>query len=178
MTNVHPHEWPDGIGKEHFPGRNDIRRYTTIFSVLLLGAFLAVALSGILGGGPKASCSAENDQVALTFVAPRFIRNGMFFELQIHVMAKSRIDELVIAISEPLIRDITMNTTVPTAAEESFEDGEFRFSFDELEADEDFMFKLDFQINPSLLAGTAGHVAVYDGKSKLAEVAAEITVYP
>jgi hypothetical protein len=114
----------------------------------------------------------------LTFDGPRFIRNGMFFEAHAIVLAKEPIDKFVLVIDESLIHDMTMNSMVPAAAEESFESGNYRFSFDRLEKGDTFDVKFDFQINPSLLAGNEGSIAVYDDKDMLAELPVTITVLP
>ena len=75
-------------------------------------------------------------------------------------------------------KDFTVNTMVPAAAEERFADGRFRFSYGPVEAGKAIVVKIDSQINPSLVGGTAGHVAVYDGETLLAELPVAIAVRP
>ena len=62
------------------------------------------------------------------------IRNGEFFEMRISVEADEPIDELVIGVDEALWEDMTVNTMIPAATDEISADGEFRFTFAELEA--------------------------------------------
>jgi len=71
-----------------------------------------------------------------------------------------------------------MNSMVPAASEESYEGGLFRFTFNRLEKGDTFDVKFDFQINPSLLAGVAGKIAIYDDTALLAEIPVKITVLP
>jgi len=135
-------------------------------------------MTGLLGGGFNSKLRTENDQVSLAYAGPTHLRNGMFFEAHVLVRAKQPIKKLVIGVEGSLIHDLTMNSMVPAAAEETFEDGAFRFTYDKLDAGENFDVKFDFQINPSLVAGTSGRVAVYDGDTQLASLPVEITVWP
>jgi hypothetical protein len=171
-------ELPDGIGQQHFDPVHGVRRHASVVSLLILGGLMALALSGVLGGGFNASPSVENEHVVLAYHGPTVIRSGMFFEAHAVVVAKQPIKKLVVTVSESLIHDMTMNTMVPAAGEETFEGGAFRFSYDKLDRGNTFDVKFDFQINPSLFAGTEGRIAVYDDKTLLAALPVSITVLP
>ena len=56
--------------------------------------------------------------------------------MRIDVEADGPITELVIGVDSALWEDMTVNTMIPAASDESSEDGEFRFTFAELEAGE------------------------------------------
>jgi hypothetical protein len=178
VSDPRTYELPDGIGKEHFERDLGVKRHASVLSLLILGGILALALSGVLGGGFDASPSVENDRVVLSYHGPTVIRNGMFFEAHAIVVAKQPIEKLVVSVSEPLIHDLTMNSMVPAAGEETFEGGAFRFSYDKLDKGNTFDVKFDFQINPSLFAGNEGRIAVYDGETLLAALPVSITVFP
>lgn len=169
---------PDGIGREHFERDQGVKRHASVVSIVVLGCLLALALSGVLGGGFNAKLSTSNSRVVLTYRGPTVIRNGMFFEAHAIVTAKQPIKKLVVAVDQSLIHDLTMNSMVPQAGDETFKDGAFRFSYDKLDMGESFDIKFDFQINPSLFAGTAGRISVYDDKTLLAELPLTITVLP
>src|SRR3546814_1697109 len=62
---------------------------------------------------------------------------------------------------------MTVNTMIPAPAEESFEDGYFRFSYGPLDAGERLHVRIDGQINPPLFAGTRGEIAVFDGDRRV-----------
>ena len=87
-------------------------------------------------------------------------------------------DDLVIAISAPLWRQMTINTMIPAASEESYSQGAQRFSFGKLEAGDSFRFKIDGQINPSLFAGTRGEIAVLDGDRRIVGTPVTMKVLP
>ncbi len=170
--------FPDGIGQQHLePGRG-ARRHSSTLSLLLLAGLLALAFSGVLGGGPNIRKSAENGRAAITYDGPRFIRNGMLFEADAIVRANQPIGKLVLAVTPSLINDMTMNTMEPAAGQETYEDGAFRFTYGKLDKGDTFNAKFDFQINPSILGGNAGHIAVYDDQTLLIDLPVAITVFP
>ena len=65
---------------------------------------------------------------------PETIRNGEFLEMRVTVESTDGIGLLVIGIDQALWEDVTVNTMIPAATEEVSEDGEFRFSFGQLDA--------------------------------------------
>ncbi|MGN6550172.1 MAG: hypothetical protein ACTHJ3_09800 [Pararhizobium sp.] len=169
---------PDGIRKQNLERDRGFRRHASVVSLCVLGAIVAIALSGVLGGSGDSHLTAENDRVVLTYEGPTLIRNGMFFEAHVHVTARQPIKKLELSLDPSLERDITMNSMIPAAADETFKDGAFRYTFDKLDAGDKFDVKFDFQINPSLFAGNEGDIAVYDGDAKLATLPVSITVFP
>jgi len=169
---------PDGLGKQHVEQAKGVERHASTLSLGVLGCFLAIAMTGTLGGGFNSHLEITNDRVALAYEGPTRLRNGMFFESHVLVTALQPIEKLEISLEPTLIHDLTMNSMVPAAAEETFKDGTFRFSFDKMAAGDNFDVKFDFQINPSLFAGNHGHITVYDGDTELATIPIDITVWP
>lgn len=172
------HQRPDGIGDQHFDGSEGIRRHASVLSIAVIGALMAVALSGVLGGRFNDRIEDENGGARIAYVGPTIIRNGMFFEAHAMVHADRTINKPVLSVDESLMHDLTMNSMVPAAGEESYEDGAFRFTYDKLDQGDGLDVKFDFQINPSLMAGVAGKIAIYDDKVLLAEIPVELTVLP
>ena len=98
--------------------------------------------------------------------------------MRISVEADEPIGELCVGIDEALWEDMTVNTMIPAAADEASEDGEFRFTFAELEAGTTFLLKVDLQVNPDIVGGNDGAVTVYDGEKPMATADVSITVLP
>ena len=98
--------------------------------------------------------------------------------MRVGVESGEPIGELVIGIDQALWEDMTVNTLIPAASEESSVDGEYRFTFAELAAGTPFLFKVDAQVNPDIFGGNEGVVTVYDGEEELTRVAVEIGVLP
>jgi len=168
--------YPEGIVDDHARPVAGWRRHASPASVVIFGAVVALALFGVLGH--ERDWEATSGGARVTVHMPEVIRNGEFLEMRITVAAEEPIDQLVIGIDQALWEDITINTMIPAAADESSEDGEFRFTFAELAANTPFLFKVDAQINPDILGGNEGVVTVYDGDVALVETSIEYGVMP
>jgi len=169
---------PDGIGREALalhPGRS---RLLSLLPLLVLGIILALALAGLFGGTTTDWRSVRNEAVALEVSVPRVMRSGVLFELRFRITAQRPFEDLHLAISPELLRDFTINTTIPQPAEESSEDGLFHLSYGPVQAGETVEIKIDGQVNPALFWGTEGRIAVFDGERELASMPLEIRVLP
>ena len=176
-VNSDPLQQPDGIARGHIEPRQGLHRHASFLSLLVLGAVLAAGLSGWLGE-KRALLVVDNATGRFEILAPTIARNGNIIETRIRVEARKRIGQLVIGFEPDLWREITTNSTVPTAADESYADGLLRFSFAKLEAGEAFEWQIAQQINPSLNGINRGRVVFLDAKKPLAEVALALKVLP
>jgi hypothetical protein len=167
---------PDGIGEDEIQPVEGWRRGASPLSLFVFGAVIVLGLTGLLGH--ERTFVAEANGVELSVHAPEIIRNGEFFEIKIGVESSEPIDDLVIGVGDALWADMTVNTMIPAATEEEHADGEFRFTFAELEPNAPFLFKIDLQVNPDILGGNDGAVTVYDGDVALAAADVSITVLP
>lgn len=165
---------PDGITPEHERSRGK----PSPLPILFLGAVLAAGLAGLYGGQSDPVREVRADGTTLSIRVPTTLRNGMFFETVVEVSSERPIDDLVIGVSDGLWREMTINTTIPTAQEESYSHGFQRFSFGETAAGDRLRFKIDGQVNPPLFAGTRGEVAAFDGERKLVGLPIHMRVLP
>ena len=172
------HSYPDGLGPEAATRRGWATRYANPLSLILLGAILLAALLGLFGGGPTEPLQAETSRASLTVRVPHTLRNGEFFETRISVRAHRAIAEPVIGISPALWRDVTINTTMPQAAEETFSDGLFRLHYAALAPGDTLRIKFDGQINPPMFLGNRGTVVLLDGDRPIAAIPIDIRVWP
>jgi hypothetical protein len=169
---------PDGIDPAHeHPPATAWRRIRPLLSLLVLGAVVAWGLSG-RAGGRSATQSAEAPAATLQVHMPRIIRTGQFYETTVTVRARRDIAKLTVAVEPGLWQDVTLNSTVPAAAEESYGDGRVRLAFDRLAAGETFVFKVDAQINPSRWGTNAGSVALLDGDTPLVALPLSLRILP
>ena len=167
---------PDGIGEEHERPAVAWRRHASPLSLVVFASVVVLGLTGVLGH--ERDWRAESNGTQLTVHGPEVIRNGEFLELRIQVSSAEPIGELVVGISAGLLEDLTVNTMIPAPAEEESADGEFRFTFAELEPSTEFLLKIDLQVNPDIVGGNEGAVTVYDGEQRLVETEIGITVLP
>jgi len=169
---------PDGISDADAAPRSGYRGHASPASLIILAALLLLALSGHLGGRPNPVQVAENDAVRIEIKTPARLRNGMIFETIIRITPKRPVKALTLAISPSFWRDVTVNNMVPAADKEEMQAGFFRFTYGAAQAGKPVEIKIDGQINPPLLAGIEGEVAVYDGDVRLAGLMTTMRVYP
>ncbi len=129
-------------------------------------------------GAPDAARSARGERASLEVFGPRVIRTGEIFEMRFRVRAIDDLDTAIIRVDEAIWEDITINTTVPAATEETHEDGAYRFSIGPLAAGTSYLFKADLQINPDHFGANNGTIGLMDGSETLAEITYELGVLP
>jgi len=167
---------PEGIHERHERPMRGWRRHANPLSIVAFGVVVALGLSGALGH--ERDWEAAEGGVELAIHAPEVIRNGEFLEMRFRVTSQEPITELTIGVEALLWEDLTVNTMIPAATDESSEDGELRFTFSELNAGTEFLWKVDLQVNPDIVLGNAGRVTVYDGTDPLVSTDVKIDVLP
>lgn len=170
--------FPQGLEERHVSHRPLLHRHANPLSFLLLGALMLLALSGWLGGGKSPWVRADGAAATLSVKTPHVLRSGLFFETEIVVAARAPIADAVIALPPGLWRDQTINTQTPAPDKEEGKDGRFRFHYGPLKAGERLEVKIDGQVNPPLVAGTRGDVALLDGERRVAAVPLWVKVLP
>lgn len=168
---------PDGITKHHCAPR-PTDRLGGLAAITLLAALVAAGFSGLVGGAPHPVSQTETASVRLRIEYPEVLRSGEFFEGRIEITPLRDVADLTLAVSPSLWREHTVNSSVPAAEEETFKDGAYRFSYGPVEAGEPFFVKIAFQLNPPLIGGTEGAIAVLDGETELASLPMSLRVMP
>lgn len=169
---------PDGIAEDHAAEPGWFGRHASPLSFVILALFLGLAFAGLWGGGPNPVARAGGPDAAIEVAMPRIIRNGEFFEIRMRVDPRRPIGNLVVGVTPALWRDMTVNSMVPAASEESYADGAFRFAYGPARPGEPLVVKVDLQINPLLFAGTAGRITVYDDRRALVSLPVAMKVRP
>ena len=167
---------PDGIDESHQQPLEGWRRRASPFSVIVFGVVVTLGLSGLLGHERDWTASANG--VELRVHAPEVIRNGEFLELRLTLVSEESLVAPTIGVDASLWRDMTVNTMIPSPTDETSEDGELRFAYGPFEADTEFLWKVDLQVNPDIVLGNEGTITVYDGERPLVAVDVSIQVLP
>lgn len=178
MMEAGSNDLPDGIEGRHIAPVQGIRAHASPLAFIILGAMLAVAATGMLGGAPAPVTIANAPAAVLQLKIARPLRSGLFFETHIRVTARQAIAKPVIGVDASLWRDLTINSQVPAPAEETFKQGQYRFEYAALKAGETLEVKIDGQTNPPLIGRLAGNVTVLDGEAPLAQTHVAIPVLP
>jgi hypothetical protein len=176
MSSTTQVRYPDGVTEDHVRPLAGWRRRASPLGLVVFGAVVALALGGFLGH--ERTWTATAGGTRLEVHVSEVIRNGEFLEMRVRVVADEGLEELVVGIEDGLWEDVTVNTMIPAATEETNADGETRFTFGELTAGASFLFKVDMQINPDIVGGNRGRVTVYDGEAEVAATDISITVLP
>jgi len=170
--------FPDGIDANHAKTVNGLRAHASPLAFLILGGLVAIAMTGILGGAPSPVAVVRAPAASLEVKLARPLRSGLFFETRIRVVARRDIAKPVIGFDTSLWRDLTINSHIPAAADESFKDGQFRFSYAALKTGETLEIKIDGQTNPPLLGRIVGTITLLDDDVRLTEKRVSIPVLP
>ena len=168
---------PDGIEPEQIEPRHGLGHHASLLSIGVLGAIVALGVSGF-AGGRISHLVARGEAAEMTLTTPRVVRSGDILETRLQVVARQRIGKLVIGVERGLWREVTTNSMVPAAGDESHGDGFARFAFGPLEAGRSFEWQVAQQINPSLVGRNRGRVVVFDGERPLAETTVTMEVLP
>ncbi|UHD46270.1 DUF421 domain-containing protein [Aureimonas altamirensis] len=106
-------DFPDGLHSGHARPRSVLHRHASPISILLLASFLGLALFGWMGGRMPPPDRIDGPAAEMTISAPSIVRNGMFVEVTIDVLAKRDIADAVLAMEPELWRRQTQNSMVP-----------------------------------------------------------------
>ena len=170
--------FPDGIDQQSVAGHSALALRFPWYPLVILGVILAVALTGVLGGGDNRVSRARGEAGTLTVEAPDRLRNGVFFEMRFTGEAHRALARPTLAIEASYWRELSINTMVPAPAGESYEDGFFLFQYDPLEAGKRISLKVDGQVNPAMFGGTRGAIEWRDGDDVLAATPVRLIVLP
>ena len=168
---------PEGIDTSHIETIG-WHRFANPIAVIGIAIFLGLALSGLFGGQPHPARVIETSSATITLEFPETLRNGEFFEMRATVKAKRALTDVKLGISTSYWQDMTVNTMLPTPAEETSKDGRYIFSYGSLKAGDFLTLKFDGQINPPMFAGTEGRLTILDGNAELASVPIKLRVFP
>ena len=171
-------DFPDGLEEWHSRRRGSLHHHASVVSIIVLGSVLTAAVAGWLGGHGASTFTISSPQADLSVTTPTTLRNGVFYETRIAITPKQDLSDLVLAVDASLWRDITQNSMIPAAEEETAQDGAYRYGFGAVKAGETLDVKIDSQINPSLFAGNKGKVALYDGDQRLVGTEVRMRVLP
>ena len=170
--------FPDGIADHHLARSGPLDVVISWIPLLVLGALLAVALTGVLGGGRNPEVRAFSPRAVMTFNAPQVLRSGQFFEMRLTVAARSDIARPVVSIPVDYWHDLTINSFYPGPAKEESRGGQFLLELEPIKAGQSVHLKVDGQVNPPLVGKVGGRLELRDDETRLASMPVSLRVLP
>ena len=168
---------PDGIERRHIDPTG--RAWRNGVGLVVFSVTVVLSLFGVYGREHTVAATDGEGGVRASVHLPEVLRNGEFFEMQFRIeVGEAAVEDLTIAVDASVWRDITVNTFIPAASEETSEEEAYRFAFGPMEAGSTFVAKVDAQVNPDILGANSGVIGVYDGEQLLLELPVEIGVLP
>ena len=169
---------PEGLEQRHTRLGSERWFVAGVLPTLLLGAIVLAALLGVFGGAPNTTARIGSAEAEMIVNAPARLRNGEFFEMRIRVRARSNLAKPTLRVASGYWKDLTINTMIPAAEQESAEAGRYRFEFGAMVPGDELTIKIDGQINPSLFGGTQGSLVLADGDRQVLELPVKLKVLP
>lgn len=167
------------IGLEGCGSRLDaIARWRTPLATVVLGGVLGSAMLGWLGGGSDETVRVETPQAQVSVQRQAILRSGNWFETSVVVRPTRDVADLVISVSNPLWKGMSIDTMMPDAESAESLDGEYAYHFGKVKAGQAFTLKIDGQIQPRALRRLTGAISVADDQTRLASVPLSLTVLP
>jgi hypothetical protein len=149
----------------------------TALTLAVLGAVLALGLSGAVGGTESVE-RASSDVATLALRGPETVRNGEYLELTVTMSPHRGVANAALEIDAAYWRNVTVNTMIPAPEKEEYKDGVMRFEFGPLGAGESAAVKIDGQVNPHRFGPSRGDFAFLDGDSELVRLDRGLRVIP
>jgi len=129
-------------------------------------------------GQHPTTTQASGPAAELTVFAPERVRGGLFYEGRITVDARQTLDDAVIVLDPGWAEQTSINTIEPSPVDESGRDGRLSLGYGKLEAGENLVVYLQFQVNPTNVGHRSQRVELRDGPELIAAADRSVTVFP
>jgi len=168
---------PLAIQPEHVHGRARSNWRTTL-AVVVLAAVLALSFTGLLGGGAPRRVEATAPALSGSLTYDAIVRSGNWYETTVDLRASTDIQDMTIAVEEPVWRKMSIDTMAPDAESAEALGGEYVYHFGPVKAGDSFRLKLDGQIQIGSLRRQTGAMHVRDGEREILAFPVSLTVLP
>jgi hypothetical protein len=170
---------PDGLTLRHhrdLEGR-ERRPWARRALLALLTVVIVLGLANVFGQRPSSS-TASAPAAELEVSSPARVRGGIIFQTRFHVEAIREVREATLVLDPGWFEGMTLNTVEPAPVGEASRDGKVAFELGHIPAGDDYLFFLQFQVNPTNVGRRSNDVELYDGERLLLRIDRQITVWP
>jgi hypothetical protein len=145
--------------------------------LLLLLVACGLALAGFFGQTTR-SRSVDSAAARLTVEAPRAARGGLIYQALFRIEAHRDLTEPTLVLEPGWFDGLTINTVQPDAVEWGQRDGLNTLTLPALRAGEEFVLRLQYQVNPTAVGRRSQDVVLMDGDTDLLRLEHAQTLFP
>lgn len=157
-------------------GRGHYRWYRRAILVLL-AAFLGVALANVFGERPSGA-RAANAAASLSVYSPTSVRGGLYFEARFHVSARRDLKDAQLVLDTGWLEGMTLNTIEPSPIGEASRSGKLALDLGHIPANRSYILYVQAQVNPTNVGRRSIGTTLYDGNQQLLRVDRTLTIFP
>jgi hypothetical protein len=143
----------------------------------LIAVLVALGAAGAFGQ-ETVTRSAASPQTQLELDAPEALRGGLMWRARIAVRARRKIDFPRLVLGPGYLEGMQVNTIEPSPASESSRGPRLVLSYDKLQAGDELVVYLQFQVDPTTTGGQDASIELDDEAQPIARIAHTITVFP
>jgi hypothetical protein len=145
--------------------------------MVVFAAIAALALIGIFGQRQSESTTAT-EAATMRLAGPKVVRGGLYFQSRLDIRALRAIEHPRIVLDEGWMEGMQMNTIAPDPVGQASRAGRVVLSYDGLDAGDELVVWLEFQVNPTNVGHRSYDVELDDGETRLAHLRRDITILP
>jgi hypothetical protein len=143
----------------------------------LVAVFCLVGVLNAFGQRPQTEAVAA-PAAKLKLYSPKRVRSGLYFEARFHIYAMRDLEHATLVLDPGWLEGMTLNTVEPSPVGEASRDGRLAFELGHIPAGQDYLFFLQFQVNPTNVGRRSQDVQLYDGDELLLTVDRSVTIFP
>ena len=143
----------------------------------LLALIVLLALFNFFGQRPVTS-EASTSAARLQLYAPSTARGGLLYTARFQIEALENIKKAILVLGPGWADQYTFNGVVPQPLSEASANGKISLTLGHIPRGRHYSLFLSLQVNPTNVGHHAQTVLLYDGRSELATIHHEITIWP
>jgi len=143
----------------------------------LLALIALLALLNVFGQRPVTS-TASAAAARLQLYAPSAVRGGLLYTARVRIDALQDVKRAILVLAPGWADQYTFNGVSPQPISEASTDGRVSFTLGHIPQGEHYTLFVSLQVNPTNVGHHGQTIWLYDGRSELAAIHHEITIWP
>jgi hypothetical protein len=143
----------------------------------LLALIVLLALLNVFGQRPETS-TASAPAARLQLYAPSAVRGGLLYTARLRIDARTEIKKAILVFAPGWADQYTFNGVSPQPIGEGSDNGKVSFTLGHVPQGTHYTLFVSLQVNPTNVGHHGQTVWLYDGRTELAVIRHEITIWP